>query len=68
MHVSLFDLKFCPAALLKRLTLVAASTIASCVSELLHVTSKSSDEEKEKVLARVTTIVDHAWVPGTVSA
>ena len=35
--------------LLKRLTLVAASAIASCVSELLHVTSKSSDEEKEKI-------------------
>ena len=32
---------------------VAASAIASCVSELLHVTSKSSDEEKEKFLARV---------------
>ena len=30
-----------------------ASTIASCVSELLHVTSKSSDEEKEKFLAWV---------------
>ena len=41
------------AALLKRLTLVAASAIASCVSELLHVTSKSSDEEKKKFLARV---------------
>ena len=33
--------------------IVAASTIASCVSELVHVTSKSSDEEKEKLLARI---------------
>ena len=40
-------------SLLNRLTVVAASTIASCVSELLHVTSKSSDEEKENFLARV---------------
>ena len=58
-HVSLlFDL-ILPAALLKRLTLVAASAIASCVSGLLHVTSKSSDEEKEKCLARVE------WLPVT---
>ena len=51
--------QFCPAALLKRLTLVAASAIASCVSELLHVTSKSSDEEKENFLAQVE------WLPVT---
>ena len=35
------------------LTLIAACAIASCVSELLLVTSKSSDEEKGNFLARV---------------
>ena len=40
-------------------TLVAASAIASCVSGLPHVTSKSSDEEKQKFLARVE------WLPVT---
>ena len=40
-------------------TLVAASAIASCVSGLPHVTSKSSDEEKQKFLARVK------WLPVT---
>ena len=58
-HVSLlFDL-ILPRRPFKRLTLVAASAIASCVSELLHVTSKSSDEEKENFLARVE------WLPVT---
>ena len=45
--------KLAYTALLKRLTLVAASTIVSSVSELLHVTSKSSDEGEEKCLALV---------------
>ena len=40
-------------------TLVAASAIASCVSGLPHVKSKSSDEEKQKFLARVE------WLPVT---
>ena len=58
-HVSLlFDL-ILPRRPFKQLTLVAASAIASCVSELLHVTSKSSDEEKENFLARVE------WLPVT---
>ena len=58
-HVSLlFDL-ILSSALFKRLTLVAASVIDSCVSWLLHVTSKSSEEEKEKFLARVE------WLPVT---
>ena len=30
-----------------------ASAIASCVSALLHISSKSSDQEKEMFLARV---------------
>ena len=48
-HVSFFSIYFCPTALLKWLTLVVASTIACCVGELLYITSKSSDEDKENV-------------------
>ena len=56
-HVSLlFDLIL---PLLKRLTLVGASTIASCVSELVDITSKSSGEENEMFLARIE------WLPVT---
>ena len=52
-YSKLWQAPLTPAALSKWLTVVAASTIASCVSELLHVTSKSSNEEKETFLARV---------------
>ena len=58
-HVSLhFDL-ILPHRPFQAASLVAASAIASCVSGLPHVTSKSSDEEKQKFLARVE------WLPVT---
>ena len=44
---------------LSAFTLVSASTIASCVSGLPHVTSKFGDEEKENFLALVE------WLPVT---
>ena len=59
MHVSLhFDL-ILPRRPFQVATLVAACTIASCVSGLPYVTSKSSDEEKQKFLTRVE------WLPMT---
>ena len=48
-----------PVSLGAAQTLVAASAIASCISELPHATSKSSYEEKQKFLARVE------WLPVT---